>query len=126
MHSEGGRAAAQIGKSVCVSVVFTLAAVLIFALFIKLFSIRSSVIMPVNQVIKMLSVVAGTVLCLKPGRAAAKGAACGAAAVILTYFLFAIIAGEISFGWGNVLDVVFGALAGLIGGIVASLVRGGK
>ncbi len=123
MRSEGGRVAAEMGKSVCVSVIFTLAAVLIFALFIKLFSIGSSVITPVNQIIKMLAIFIGCILCLKPGKTALKGAGCGAAVVVLTYFLFAIIAGEISFGWGNVLDFVFGAVAGGISGIIASLVK---
>lgn len=126
MHSEGGRVAAEMGKSVCVSIVFTLAAVLVFALFIKLFSIGSTVIMPINQVIKMLAIFLGVFLCLKPGKTALKGAICGAAVVILTYFLFAIIAGEISFGWSNVLDLLFGVIAGLISGIIASLVKSGK
>ena len=48
MRGEVGRAAAEIGKGVCVAAVVTLAAVLVFALLIKLFSIGSSVIMPVN------------------------------------------------------------------------------
>lgn len=126
MHGESGRVAAEMGKSICISVVFTLTAVLIFALLIKLFSIGSAVIMPVNQVIKMLAIFLGVLLGLKPGKTALKGAICGAAVVILTYFLFAIIAGEITFGWGNVLDLVFGAIAGLISGIISSLIKSGK
>ena len=49
MQSEGGRAAAEVGKGIALAAVCTLAMVLIFALFIKLFSIGSSVIVPVNQ-----------------------------------------------------------------------------
>ena len=77
MLSDGGRVSAEMGKSVCVSVIFTLAAVLIFALFIKLFSIGSSVITPVNQIIKMLAIFIGCILCLKPGKTALKGARIG-------------------------------------------------
>ena len=123
MRGEVGRAAAEIGKGVCVAAVVTLAAVLVFALLIKLFSIGSSVIMPVNQLIKMAAIFTGCFVCLRPGCALAKGAICGVAVILATYFLFAIIAGEISFGWGNVLDFVFGAVAGGISDIIASLVK---
>lgn len=118
------RAAAEVGKSVCVAAIFTLAAVLVFALLIKLFSIASAVITPVNQVIKLLAVFCGCFFCLRPERAALKGAVSGACVSVLTYFLFAIIAGEISFGWTNVLDVVLGAVAGLLSGALCTLVRG--
>ena len=120
MRSESGRAAAEVGKGIALSAVFTLAMVLVFALFIKLFSVGSSVILPVNQVIKVVSIFLGCFLCIRPG----KSAICGLGTVIVTYFLFAIIAGEISFGWGNVLDLAFGALAGLISGAICALAKG--
>ncbi|HIY96551.1 MAG TPA: TIGR04086 family membrane protein [Candidatus Borkfalkia excrementigallinarum] len=124
MRSESGRAAAEVGKGIALSAVFTLAMVLVFALFIKLFSVGSSVILPVNQVIKVVSIFLGCFLCIRPGKSAVKGAICGLGTVIVTYFLFAIIAGEISFGWGNVLDLAFGALAGLISGAICALAKG--
>lgn len=124
MRSESGRAAAEVGKGIALSAVFTLAMVLVFALFIKLFSVGSSVILPVNQVIKVVSIFFGCFLCIRPGKSAVKGAICGLGTVIVTYFLFAIIAGEISFGWGNVLDLAFGALAGLISGAICALAKG--
>lgn len=124
MRSESGRAAAEVGKGIALSAVFTLAMVLVFALFIKLFSVGSSVILPVNQVIKVVSIFLGCFLCIRPGKSAVKGAICGLGTVIVTYFLFAIIAGEISFGWGNVLDLAFGTLAGLISGAICALAKG--
>lgn len=126
MQSEGGRAAAEVGKGIALAAVITLAMVLVFALFIKLFSIGSSVIMPVNQVIKVLAIFLGCFFCLKPGKTALKGALCGLGAAIVTYFIFAAIAGAISFGWGTVLDFLFGALAGGISGAIRSLVRSGR
>lgn len=124
MQGEVGRAAAEIGKGICVASVVTLAAVLVFALLIKLFSIGSSVIMPVNQLIKMAAIFTGCFVCLRPGRALAKGAICGVAVILATYFLFAIVAGEISFGWKNVLDWLFGGVVGAISGIVCAAVKG--
>ena len=122
MHGEG-RAATEIGKSICVSAVITLAAVLLFALFVKVFSLGQSVILPVNQVIKSVSVFAGCFLCIRGARPVWKGLASGAGTAVLTYFLFAAIAGEISFGWGTVLDFAVGAAAGGISGAIAALVR---
>lgn len=124
MQSERGRAAAEVGKGIGVAVVLTLALVLVFALFIKLFSIGSSVIMPVNQIIKLLAVFTGCFLCLKPGKSVIKGAIVGAGVIVFTYFLFAAIAGEISIGWGNLLDLLFGAAAGGISGAICALVKG--
>lgn len=119
----GGKGAAQIGKGACVSIIFTLAAVLLFALAIKLFSIPSAAITPVNQVIKFLAVFLGCFFCIKPEKAFFKGIACGAIVAVITYFLFAIIAGSISFGWLNVLDVVCGAAAGGLSALIAAAAK---
>ena len=80
----GGKGAAQIGKGACVSIIFTLAAVLLFALAIKLFSIPSAAITPVNQVIKFLAVFLGCFFCIKPEKAFFKGIACGAIVAVVT------------------------------------------
>ena len=116
-------AAAEVGKSVCIAAIVTLAAVLVFALLVKLFSIGEGAITAVNQVIKAVAIFVGCMVCVKPGRGLLKGLVSGVAVIILTYFLFAILAGEISFGWANVLDLVFGALVGAIGGFLAGYVK---
>lgn len=122
MSSESRRLLTQTCRSICVSALIVLAAVLVFALFIKLFSISSAVIMPVNQVIKLLSVAAGCILCLRE-KPVLCGAAAGAGTAVVTYFLFSAVAGAISFGWGNVADFLFGAAAGAVGGGIAGVVR---
>lgn len=115
------RAAAEIGKSVCVSAIFTLAAVLVFALVVKLCSLGASVITPVNQIIKMLAVFAGCFLCIRGPRPVVRGLISGVITVAVTFFLFAAIAGELSFGWGILLDLLFGAVAGGISGAISAL-----
>ncbi len=123
MSSESRRLLAQTCRSICVSALIVLAAVLVFALLIRFLSISSAVIMPVNQVIKLLSVAAGCILCLRE-KPVLCGAAAGAGTALVTYFLFAAIAGSISFGWGNVADFAFGALAGAVGGAIGGVIRG--
>ena len=123
MQSEGGRAAAEIGKGVCVAAVITLAAVLVLALLVKLFSFGQGAVTASGQVIKAAAVFAGCLLALRPGRCLVKGAACGLGTAVVTYFLFAVVAGEISFGWATVLDWLFGAAVGAVGGFVAGLVK---
>ena len=124
MSGRGSGGAAQIGKGACIAVIFTLAAVLVFALAIKLFSLPSSVITPVNQVIKFVAVFIGCFFCIRPDRAFFKGLLCGAIVALVTYFLFAVIAGSISFGWMNLLDLLFGAAAGGISALIAAAARG--
>ncbi len=123
MRGAKKEAAAEVGKSVCIAAIVTLAAVLVFALLVKLFSIGSGAITAVNQVIKAVAIFVGCMVCVKPGRGLLKGLVSGVAVIILTYFLFAILAGEISFGWTNVLDLVFGALVGAVSGFVAGFVK---
>lgn len=123
MRGAKKEAAAEVGKSVCIAAIVTLAALLVFALLVKLFSIGSGAITAVNQVIKAVAIFVGCMVCVKPGRGLLKGLVSGVAVIILTYFLFAILAGEITFGWTNVLDLVFGALVGAVSGFVAGFVK---
>ena len=121
---KGGKSGvAEVARGVGFSVVFTLAAVLVFALVIKLFSIGSGVILPVNQVIKYVAIFLGCFLCIRTDKRIVMGVVCGACTAVLTYLLFAAIAGSISFGWGNIIDFVCGALAGGISGALAGLIR---
>ena len=94
MRGAKKEAAAEVGKSVCIAAIVTLAAVLVFALLVKLFTIGSGAITAVNQVIKAVAIFVGCMVCVKPGRGLLKGLVSGVAVIILTYFLFAILAGR--------------------------------
>ena len=123
MRGAKKEAAAEVGKSVCIAAIVTLAAVLVFALIVKLFSIGSGAITAVNQVIKAAAIFVGCLVCVKPGRGLVKGLISGVGVIVITYFLFAILAGEISFGWTNVLDLLFGALVGAVSGFIAGYIK---
>ena len=113
----------QISKGVCVSKIFTLVAVLIFAIVIKLFSISASIITPVNQVIKALAIFLGCIFSLRESKGWLKGAILCVVVILLTYFIFSAIAGKITFGISNLLEIAFGAIAGAISGAVAVNLR---
>ena len=111
MQSENSFAAhlVQIAKAVLLSVLFCLAAVLIFSLVLKFASLSESVIKPVNQCIKALAGEKGWL----------KGLAAGILTVMLTYLVFAMVGGDFSLSWLILAELAFGAVAGALSGIVA-------
>lgn len=104
-------------KGVAISVVFSLLAVLIFALIIKCFSFSDGVIKPVNVIIKTLAVFAGAFFSVKGEKGLFKGAVTGLSAVLITSLIFALIggaAGARSILWEALLGAAVGAAAGAI------------
>lgn len=110
-------------KGVAAAVIFSLAAVLLFALIIKLFSLPSSVITPVNQAIKVLSVLLSSLVFIRGNKGFLKGILLGLFAVAATYFVFAAIGGGANFSWKFFVELLFGGIVGGIGGIIAVNVR---
>lgn len=106
-------------KGVLISVSFVLASILLFATFMKLFNFSSGVIKPVNQVIKVLSVFCGAILCVSGNKGIIKGVIIGIFSVAITYLLFALMGGEGLFDAGFFLDIVFGAIIGSVSGVIA-------
>lgn len=110
-------------KAILISVVFVLCGVLLFALFLKIFDFSSSVIKPVNQALKILSVFCGVMLCIRGEKGFVKGAIVGLFSIVFTYLLFALMGGEGLFGVGFIIDVAFGAAIGAISGIISVNVK---
>lgn len=104
-------------KGVIVSALFSLLAVLLFALIIKCFSFSDGVIKPVNVIIKTLAVFAGAFFSVKGEKGLVKGAITGLLSVLLTSLIFALIggaAGARSILWEVVLGAAVGAAAGAL------------
>lgn len=105
-------------KGVIISVLFSLLAVLIFALVIKAFSFPDAVIKPVNVIIKTLSVFTGVFFSVKGDKGLIKGAITGLLSVLVASLVFAIIggaAGAPSILW----EVLLGGAVGAISGVLA-------
>ncbi len=114
----------QVLKAALAAVIFSLACVLAFSLVVQLFSLSSSVIKPVNQVIKILAIAAGGLLFVRGSGGLIKGAAYGAAAVVLTFLLFSAIAGAISLSALILPEILIGAAAGAVSGVIGVNIKG--
>lgn len=113
------KGALEVGKAVAVAVAFFLAAVLVFAFIIKIAALPSSVIMPVNQVIKAAGVLFGCILGLSDNKGWLKGGIAGILSVACAYVIFSLMAGGFDWNWTVLLELLFGLVAGVISGVVA-------
>lgn len=102
--------------SVCVSLVL----ILIFAFVIKLTCMSDSLIKPINQVIKIVSILIGTMFIVKKvkEKGLLLGCVVGLLYSILAFVVFSILNGGFSFDWTLLVDVLFGIITGAICGVI--------
>lgn len=102
--------------SVCVSLVL----ILIFAFVIKLTSMSDTLIKPINQIIKVVSIFFGTLFIVKKvnQKGLITGAIVGLLYSILAFVVFSILNGGFSFDITLLIDILFGAISGAICGII--------
>ena len=113
----------EVCKAGCASVIFSLVYALVFACITTLFGVPSSAVVIVNQVFKIVAIVLGGMLFLRGERGLLKGAAHGMSVVIQTWMLFSTIACSFEIGWTLLLEIVIGAFAGGITGVIAVNVK---
>ncbi len=109
----------QIVKSVLAAVVVSLVFALVFTVIIQLFNLPTSVVKPVNQVFKILSVAIGGIIFIRGERGLLKGIIHGVLSVILTFLIFGAISLSLSADWKFALEILFGAISGGIAGVIA-------
>lgn len=113
----------DVGKGVLCATAAALLSVLLFALVIKLFSLPSSVIFPVNQVIKAAALLLGCFFGVGREQGLFKGILIGFFFMFVTYFLFLVLGGMQNFSPLFFLELLFGAVIGALGGILAVNIR---
>lgn len=105
------------GSLIAVSV--SLVLILIFALAIKFLNINESWILPINQIIKIVSIFIGTLFAFgNRNKGFLKGLVIGIIYTILAYTIFSILAGQFSFTLNSFTDMLFGGIIGGISGII--------
>ncbi len=113
----------QVVKSVLASVLVSLAFVLIFTVAIQLFTLPVTVIRPVNQIFKIVAIAAGGLLFIREGKGIIKGAVHGALTVIITWLIFSAIAKVFVADWKFIVEILIGAAAGAVTGIIAANIK---
>lgn len=115
---------ARIILSALIAVIVSLALILVFALLIKWFEWGDGVIAPVNIIIKILSIGVGVVVATKGGnRSLVKGSLVGILYIILSFLLFSLLLGSITFSMQNMWDLLFGVIVGAIVGVICNVFK---
>lgn len=109
----------QVIMAAAASVVISLAFVLIFTLIIQLFSLPMNAVKPVNQVFKIVSIAAGGLIFIRGDKGLIKGMIYGLIAVVVTYLLYGLISMSLSISWLFAIEILLGAVAGGISGVIA-------
>lgn len=101
-------------------VAFSLVAILLFAFVIKFTSISENAIYPINQIIKSLSILFGCFVISKKIKTNGwlNGLLCGLCYTIVSFLIFSILDGHLSFGLSVFNDLIFGSIMGMISGII--------
>lgn len=103
------------------SLSISIIAICIFAFLLRFFDINTDLIKPINQVIKIFSILMGTFLGLKNVKEMGliTGFIIGVVYTILAFLAFSLLNGCISFDKTLINDLLFGGIAGAIAGIIA-------
>lgn len=107
-------------KGTLIAMIFTIAAILIFALIIKESNLADNVINPINQVIKILGIMIATFFAVRKSTENQwiTGGLSGIFYIILGYLVFSLVEGR----FGNLLmllsDVVMAAVIGIVFAII--------
>lgn len=111
--------ALQCLKSVIIAVIFSLISVLVFAVILKIFSVSSSIIKPINYLIKCASVFLGCYFSISGEKGAIKGLVFGILIIVICFLLFSLLNCNFAFTLNLFWEVLFGGVVGFIAGVFA-------
>lgn len=105
-------------KGVLIGLSACLAMILIFAFVLKFVAVPQKTIAIINGIIKLISICVACPFAVNGEKGLLKGAATGTTLIIVTYLLFGLISGELSFGAGSLLELLYGLVAGGLAGVI--------
>lgn len=110
-----------IAKGTLIALCVSLVLVLVFAFILKFTNISDSVINPINQVIKGISIFLGVFIGLKKCKelGLVSGLLIGYIYTLLAFLVFSLLSGSFVFDITLLTDSVFGAVIGAICGIIS-------
>ena len=103
-----------------VGVSCSLLLILVFAFLLKFTNIPENIIVPINQVIKGISVFAGVFLGISNNRRKGllSGAVIGLTYSLIAFFVFSLLAGYFVFDMKIIIDLLFSSIIGGVCGII--------
>lgn len=107
------------------ALIVSLLSILLFAFIIKLTSLSDGLIKPINQVIKVLSILIGCFFAFKKDseKTLLKGGLIGVVYTILAYILFSALNGKFELSVSLIFDVLFSLALGVICAIICNIFR---
>ena len=108
-------------KAVLIAISFSLVCILVFALIVRFTNIPDKIIMPINQVIKIISIFLGCFFILRKAntKGLLKGLVVGFIYTIFAYVIFSLLSRTFTFNFTLFNDVVFGTVIGGLCGIIS-------
>jgi len=115
-------------KGSLIALSISLVCICIFAFLLRFFDINTSFIKPINQIIKILSIVIGTVFSLKDLKEMGliTGFIIGVLYTLFAFFVFSLLNGSLSFTPSIINDLLFSGIAGSIAGVFVVNIFGKK
>lgn len=115
----------RILKGSLIALVFSLILVLVFAFVLRFIPISDNLISPINQVIKGISILFGTIFALKKSKEMGliSGLLIGFLYTVLAFLTFSILSGDFTFSSTILNDLLFASIIGGISGIIAINVK---
>lgn len=111
-------------KGALSALIISLIGILVFAFVIKLTSISDGLIKPINQTIKVISIFFGCFLVKNNSvKNLSSGLLIGVMYTILAFILFSALNGKFDFNITLFLDIIFGALIGLISSVICNIFK---
>ena len=105
-------------KSVGVALLISFIGSVLFAMALRFLPNADGVIYPINQTLKVLAILIGTLLFIRGEKGWIKGGGAGLMFTALSYLAFSAIGGDFSLSWLIFAEIFFAVTAGAIGGII--------
>ena len=109
----------QIVRAVLFAAVCAFLSTVLFAVVLNLTSLSDKIILPVNVVIRVISIFIGCLFTLRGEKGWLRGGAVGVLFTFVSGLLFAMLGGDFSLSWLLAVEVAFGFIVGALAGIFA-------
>ena len=109
----------QVVKGVGVSLILSLIMALIFAVALRFCYLPQQIIYPINQLIKGIAVVIGTLICVRGEKGFLKGLIIALVFTALSYLAFSALGGDFSLSWMIAVELLITGMIGVLSGSIA-------